>query len=318
MTHAIRSLQGFEATQVSATDLEAVFLPRHGMLGASLRHRGEELLRRVDQLPNAAARGSTAGIPLLHPWANRLSDASYRAAGEAVTLDLESRFLHLDGNGLPIHGVPWSLLAWRVTRHTPTALDAELEWSSEDVLGVFPFPHRLTMSAAIEPGALTITTTLVAGQHAVPVSFGFHPYFGLPSIPRSEWRLRLPQMRAIELDAFNIPTGRETPYEGFDGPLASIAFDHGFRLDGTASTLSLAGGGRIIHVDLLAGYGFAQVFAPTNDPCVALEPMTAPTNALVTGRGLRLVQPGGEFTATFRIRVEDDPASASHGPRLVR
>jgi hypothetical protein len=31
------------------------------------------------------------------------------------------------------------------------------------------------------------------------------------------------------------------------------------------------------------------------------EPMTAPTNALRSGRGLRLVEPG----ATFRIRVEE-------------
>src|SRR5713101_2815520 len=51
--------------------LEAVFLPAHGMLGASLRHRGVEILRRVEDLEAAAARGSSAGIPLLHPWANR-------------------------------------------------------------------------------------------------------------------------------------------------------------------------------------------------------------------------------------------------------
>ena len=57
-----------------AGDLEAVFLPAHGMLGASLRHRGVEILRRVDDLQAAAARGSSAGIPLLYPWANRLAE----------------------------------------------------------------------------------------------------------------------------------------------------------------------------------------------------------------------------------------------------
>ena len=43
-----------------AGDLEAVFLPDHGMLGASLRHRGAEILRRVEHLESAAARGSSA------------------------------------------------------------------------------------------------------------------------------------------------------------------------------------------------------------------------------------------------------------------
>ena len=37
------------------------------MLGASLRHRGVEILRRVQDLEAAAVQGSTAGIPLLHP-----------------------------------------------------------------------------------------------------------------------------------------------------------------------------------------------------------------------------------------------------------
>jgi hypothetical protein len=31
--------------------------------------------------------------------------------------------------------------------------------------------------------------------------------------------------------------------------------------------------------------------------------MTAPTNALVTGHDLRVVEPGSSFTATFRIDV---------------
>jgi galactose mutarotase-like enzyme len=36
---------------------------------------------------------------------------------------------------------------------------------------------------------------------------------------------------------------------------------------------------------------------------VAFEPMTAPTAALCSGRGLRLVEPGGEFRAGFEVRV---------------
>jgi hypothetical protein len=38
------------ARTLTAGDLRAVFLPGHGMLGASLRHHGEELLGRVDEI----------------------------------------------------------------------------------------------------------------------------------------------------------------------------------------------------------------------------------------------------------------------------
>src|SRR5258705_7956251 len=98
------------ARTIAAGELEAVFLPGHGMLGASLRHRNMEILRRIEDLQAAAAKGSTAGIPLLHPWANRLAGFHYGAAGREVNLDPSSPLLHLDEHGLPMHGVPWSLL----------------------------------------------------------------------------------------------------------------------------------------------------------------------------------------------------------------
>jgi galactose mutarotase-like enzyme len=36
---------------------------------------------------------------------------------------------------------------------------------------------------------------------------------------------------------------------------------------------------------------------------IAFEPMTAPTNALVSGRDLPLLEPGGSYEATFSITV---------------
>jgi galactose mutarotase-like enzyme len=36
---------------------------------------------------------------------------------------------------------------------------------------------------------------------------------------------------------------------------------------------------------------------------ICFEPMTAPTNALVSGHGLTWVRPGSSYTATFAIEV---------------
>jgi aldose 1-epimerase len=292
--------------RIAAGDLEAVFLPDLGMIGASLRHRGEEILRRIDNLEQAAAKGSSAGIPLLHPWANRLSGQRYQAAGREVVLDPRSPLLHFDKNGFPMHGIPWARLAWEVIETGPDRLVARLDWSRPELLAIFPFPHRLRMEASVQSDGLTIRTTLeTADEGPVPVSFGYHPYVGLPGVPRARWRLSLPAMRRLEADSNGIPTGGDQPFAGFDDPLGDAAFDDGFALISGPASFSLTGGGRRVAVEFLSGYPFAQVFAPAGEEYIALEPMTAPTNALATGRNLLLAGPSKSFTAAFRIRVED-------------
>ena len=82
--------------------LVASFLPSCGMLGVSLRCDGREfvaLARTIDEY----RAGDTTGIPLLHPWANRLRSHTY-AVGDRV-IDLSGLDVPTDGNGLPLHGV---------------------------------------------------------------------------------------------------------------------------------------------------------------------------------------------------------------------
>jgi aldose 1-epimerase len=288
-----------------AGDLEAVFLPARGMLGASLRHRGEQVLRRVDDLQTAAAKGSTAGIPLLHPWANRLEGMRYGAAGREVQLDAASPMLHLDVHGLPMHGVPWSRLEWEPIESQRNRLSARLEWSRKDLLDIFPFPHRLELTATLCAEALTLETTLIAGPDGpVPVSFGFHPYFGIPDVPRAKWQLGLPAMHRLLLDERGIPSGAEESWNRFDSELGERSFDDGFALLDACPSFHLTGGGRRITLELLAGYPYAQVFAPNQQEFVAIEPMTAPINALASGHGLRVLAPRERFAAAFRVRVE--------------
>ena len=172
-----------DRADLAAGELEATILPSYGMLVASFKHRGVELLRRIDDLDAAAAKGSTAGIPLLYPWANRIDGLRYRAAGREVMLDPRSPLLHFDGNGLPIHGVPWAQLAWQVMKATPSTIGARLDWAG-DLLSVFPFPHLIEMVVGLDPG-LAVGVTVIAKDDPVPVSFGFHPYFGLSGLPRA-------------------------------------------------------------------------------------------------------------------------------------
>ena len=58
-----------------------------------------------------------------------------------------------------------------------------------------------------------------------------------------------------------------------------------------------------VGVDFLEAYRYAQVFAPKDQDYIAFEPMTAPTSALTSGHGFRLLGADKQFRAVFRILI---------------
>jgi galactose mutarotase-like enzyme len=112
----------------------------------SLTLGGRELLAERNGLQGYVERGSTMGVPLLHPWANRLAGLSYSAAGREVVLDGDSDLFKRDPGGLPIHGAWPALLQWEVveteTDGEAASLLARLDWNrGHPAFELFPFPH---------------------------------------------------------------------------------------------------------------------------------------------------------------------------------
>jgi galactose mutarotase-like enzyme len=293
---------GAEVT-VSSGILDATFLPGLGMLGISLRHRGEELLALPGGLDGYRV-GKVTGLPLLAPWANRLGARRYEVEGVAV--DLDGLDLTTDGNGLPIHGTMTAQPSWDVVGATRQSLTASFDFGAHpDLLASFPFPHELRIEVTVEAATLQVATTLVpTGERSVPVAFGYHPYLRLPGARRADIRLRLPDRRHLELDDRQLPTGGAHVEGMQDEPVGTRTFDDLYALDDDRQ-LALGGGGRRLALELGEGYGYAQVFTPPGAESVCLEPMTAPVNALVDGT-CALVSPGTSFTARFSLHVEDE------------
>jgi galactose mutarotase-like enzyme len=294
-------------------DLRVAFAPGAGMVGYSLTHRGDELLGQRGGLAAYEERGSTFGIPILHPWANRLTTRTYSVGGQTVELDPERSPIHFDPNGLPIHGVAAASPHWQVVGRSPgngrANIATRLDYSGhEELAAAFPYRHELHVQAELVGDTLTVATiVLPTGDVAVPVAFGWHPYFRLPGVPREEWWVELPVGRRAVLDASGIPTGEVEPASVEPGPLGDRSFDDHFVDLAQPVVFTLAGGGRRIEVEFGEGYSHAQVYAPLGgeEPYICFEPMTAPVNALVSGEGLGSVPPGGSFRAEFRVRVTD-------------
>jgi aldose 1-epimerase len=306
------ALDGFDTVTLVAGELEAAFTPSAGMAGVSLRHAGEELLDRQAGVRTYVERGAVMGIPLLHPWANRLAGFDYTVDGRTVRLPDGPPLVRCEEHGLPIHGLLNGFRHWSVRSTSSDSVGARLSavldfGAHPELLAAFPFPHTLRLDAALDFEGLTIATTLTGtGDVAVPVAFGFHPYLRLPGADRSTWRLDLPARRYLFADARSIPTGHYEDEHPTRLTLGRRSFDDGFTRIAEGSEFAVAGGGRRITVTFATGYPAAQIFTPPGGQFVCFEPMTAPTNVLRSGDGLRRVPPGRSFTAVFRIAVTAD------------
>ena len=264
------------------------------MVGTSFVVDGVEVLGQRGGLEKYRRTGSTFGVPLLYPWANRLDRR------------IDSPLVRHDPNGLAIHGILAASPRWETVRESNGHLAVRLDFGAHsDYLDVFPHPHVIEVETTTEDRMMRVVTRVVPTQDSpVPVAFGWHPYLQIPGIPREEWDLTLPVTDHLVLDDRKLPTGEIRPVEYPQPlPLEDRDFDDGYAGLPDGARFAVTGGSRTIEVVFERGYPFGQVFAPPGEEVVCFEPMTAPTNALESGHGLRVVGPGESFEAAFTIGV---------------
>ena len=233
------------------------------------------------------------GIPLLYPWANRLERRDFSVAGRAVSLPPPGTEIGIDEHGLPLHGVQPRLMRWQAARRGPT-LHARLDWSTPELLAIFPFAHSVSYLAQLRPGPeLEIAITVVASHgEPVPVAFGLHPYLRCPGADEVE----LPECDRLGLDGRGLPDGTSERFGPGRFPL-DRDWDDALRVPASPARFRA----RDRTVAFLAGFGYGQVFSPREAGFVCFEPMTAPANALCSGEGLRVLEAGARFEARFSL-----------------
>jgi aldose 1-epimerase len=287
-----------------SSSLTATYVPNAGMIGTSLSHDGVELLGQRHGLQAYVSEHRTMGIPILYPWANRLSSNGYGVDGAVVTMTPGTGGVRTDQHGVPIHGTLAGYPDWTVTTQLESRLTAELDYAAHPgLLATFPFPHLLQLDITLEERTLTVRTTVTATTGSrVPLCFGFHPYLQIPDVPRAQWQMETPAMRFRPVNAWGIPTGEMEPHAATAELLGDRSFDDGYDEVEPGSVFAVSAGARRIEVHFDEGYPAAQIFAPGDEDVVCFEPMAAPTDSLRRG-GYRVVSPGESAVAQFRITV---------------
>ena len=280
-------------------------------LGAGLRRlslRGHELITSydADELPPAGAG------QLLAPWPNRVDGGRYSFGGASHQLDLSE-----PAHSNAIHGLTrWA--SWR-----PATVAADAVELTVDLLGHAGYPFSLELRASYRltaDGGLDVSVTVRnTGSGPAPYGTGSHPYIKAGPGVVDDWRLQLPATFWLPADDRGIPAGSPQDVTGsaydFREPrrIGATVLDHAFTglrtgADGRAAA-RLAGPDVEVELWAGAGYHWLQVF--TGDPlgpdarrrAVAIEPMTCPANAFVSGTDLLTIEPGGSSEHRWGIRA---------------
>lgn len=282
--------------------------------GASLRvleHDGRSLVLGWEE----DAQTSSGRGQLLAPWPNRVRDGRYSFEGRDHRLPLSEPKLGNASHGL----VRWA--AWTLAVRSDCSVSLGYRLMSQSG---YPWTLDLHVTYVVSEAGLTVTVTATnLSRSPAPYALGAHPYLTAGTGPVDGWELTLPVDTRLVVDEQLIPVGR-AGIEGSDldfraaRPIGSTSLDTAFTgvdrdADGRA-TVSLRDPSTDLGVALWMDerHGWLQVFTGDELPSqarqsLAVEPMTAPPNALGSGEDLVVLAPAGasgdEHSASWGIHA---------------
>ena len=278
-------------------------------LAASLRSLRVNGVPLVQEYADELSPPGGAGIVLV-PWANRVAGARWVLDGEEQLLDATE-----PSTGNASHGL---------LRNAGYAVRERTDDAVTLTASVFPqhgYPFHLGTSVryALVDHGLSVTHTIVNhSESSAPVAVGAHPYLCVGTVPVEELVITVSGETFLEVDEKQIPVGAR--------PTAGTARDlrHGARIgdmrldtaytdlqeiDGAFRHRLHAADGQSTELWSDLAFGYVHVYTKTGFPAldgpslaVAVEPMTAPANALNTGEGLHWLASGESWSVSWGLR----------------
>jgi aldose 1-epimerase len=254
------------------------------------------------------------GIPFLAPWGNRISGGGFWANGKHYLFNESLKNLN-SHNGIAMHGMLTASQLWEVTDVNADKKSAHVTsrlqfWKYPDLMANWPFAHEYLMTYSLTAEGLEVKIAVRnLSADPMPIAIGFHPYFNIPDVPRSEWSAHIPASKHVEMDSSLVATGEMTDNHLPDQiTLNDHTFDDGFTDINGDRTFSIQSGNKKIEVAYGPKYKVALVYSPPKQNFVCFEPMAGITNSLnLAHEGkyseLQSVAPGEVWQESFYIRT---------------
>ncbi|TDW19658.1 aldose 1-epimerase family protein [Kribbella kalugense] len=239
----------------------------------------------------------------LFPWPNRITDGKYTFEGVAQQL-----YLTEPARQNAIHG----LTRWANWLRVDDGSDPAALVVGNRLHGQPGYLHQLDLRLdyRLDDGLTVTATATNVGADNAPYGYGAHPYL---SVGRAidECVLEFTASDRLEVSADRMqPIGltpvADSPYDFSTGRLiGSTSIDHAFTgLDG-AWSVSLTDPDSGARSVLTSDTPWMQLFTgeAVGRTALAVEPMTCPPDAFITGQDLVVLKPGESHTTSFAVAV---------------
>lgn len=293
-----------------------------GAFAYSWLYRGEELLF-APPLNMQAGFGKLFGIPLMYPFANRLSPAQLHT--DALTgepLEAAAHTWLKDGNGLVMHGLTWQQERWvfEAAKSSPDRATFSLTWHAEmDLFQYLPIHHTIEVCYQLLDNGLRVVTSIRnLDQEPLPLSYGYHPYFSISRQGQSDCAIKIPAIGYYETNDNLLPTGNILPVlDLFDAdcfnPIEEMNLDTCFtnfiRDPKGMVSIELNKPLHQLVMQMDDQFNNAIVYLPKdkNKQYICIEPMISTTNAWHSRFDqLPIVPPLGNHQSVFDILITDN------------
>jgi len=247
---------------------------------------------------------------ICYPWVNRVGSGEWHFSGRRAKAGADNVVMRTLNHGV----VRWRPFNIDLVAPDRCALSLILHPVPE-----YPFLTRFSVDYALGDDGLTVTSTVTNLDDVdVPFTLGYHPYFAVttPSIDGS-W-LHVPASSYVKIDERMLSTGESAPVAQTHVDFREPRLVDGIELDVTFTDLVrdengmftatvVDANGHEVRVSQDASFPFFQAFSgDTLAPgrrrtSLALEPMTAPADALRSGQALISLAPGEEWSGVWRV-----------------
>ena len=238
---------------------------------------------------------------LLTPWVNRVRNGNYSFKGKNYQLPINEPAL-----GNAIHGLlaraPFTLI-----QQSDSSVTLEHAYKGEEPNYPFPFTFRFCYTLTDE-GALEITFEAQnTGTNPMPFACGWHPYFSFPNTTAADLTIKFHPISRFLSDSQMIPLKEENLQGQTEFIFSQEKVDHVFRLEPLEKHLTEfidhKHNRSLILEQSSVQFPFLVVFQPEGYNSVAIEPMTANTDAFNTGDGLIELAPQEVFSGQIRLSI---------------